>query len=230
MERIANSLPADNATPQILIDEIKDNSAWHRDSLSPEDWLIPLPEACIAEFDAVAQSLRQHPRSIQSLTAEAFSLTACANMMSTVQANLQHQVGFAIVDRVPVERYSLTENKAIYWLLATLLGQVVSQKWDGTTLYDVKDSGKTLGYGVRRSVTTLTQDFHTDGGWLPRHPEIVGLFCLQPAQAGGRSRCVSLTAAHNEMRRQHVDLLARLYRPFFWDRQAEHGTDGAPFS
>ena len=32
------------------------------------------------------------------------------------------------------------------------------------------------------------------------------------------------------MRRRHPDLLERLYQPFFWDRQAEHGPDEAPYS
>jgi alpha-ketoglutarate-dependent taurine dioxygenase len=147
--------------------------------------------------------------------------------MAQVRDKLQHQAGVAIVDRVPVERYSETEGKALGWLLARLLGQVVAQKWDGTRLYDVRDYGQTLGYGVRRSVTNLAQAFHTDGGWLARAPDYVGLFCLQPAQEGGRSRVVSLLTVHNEMRRQHPALLARLYRPFWWDRQAEHGPEEA---
>ena len=53
-------------------------------------------------------------------------------------------------------------------------------------------------------------------------PSAIGLFCLQPAQQGGLSRLVSLFTVHNELRRWHPDLLARLYRPFWWDRQTEH--------
>jgi alpha-ketoglutarate-dependent taurine dioxygenase len=82
---------------------------------------------------------------------------------------------------------------------------------------------------VRRSITNLEQDFHTDGGWLWAPPAFVGLFCLQPAQAGGYSRCASLLTVHNEMRLHHPDLLLRLYGPFWWDRQAEHGPDDPKF-
>ena len=53
-------------------------------------------------------------------------------------------------------------------------------------------------------------------------PSAIGLFCLQPAQQGGLSRLVSLFTVHNELQRRRPDLLARLYRPFWWDRQAEH--------
>lgn len=225
--RVRNS---DETTPYILLDEIKDRLAWDRDSLSPADWTIPLSEACIAEFDEVIHFLQKHPQPIQHLTPATFSLPACADLMSQVKINLRRGAGFAVLDRVPTDRYNLNENKSIYWLLAMMLGSVVEQKWNGTTLYDVKDSGQTLGYGVRRSVTNLAQDFHTDGGWLDMQPEVVGLFCLRPAQEGGLSRCASLMTVHNEMRRQHVNLLARLYRTFFWDRQSEHSPDDVPFS
>jgi len=129
------------------------------------------------------------------------------------------------VDRFPVERYSHAENLAIGWLLAAMLGQVVAQKANGTRLYDVKDSGQALGYGVRRSVTNLGQPFHTDGGWLWKTPAFVGLFCLESAMEGGLSRFASLVTAHHELRRRRPDLLARLYQPFDWDRQGEHAPD-----
>jgi alpha-ketoglutarate-dependent taurine dioxygenase len=215
----------DETTLQILHKAITDARAWKRETLSPEAWLVPFPPACVAELDAVVQFLRHSPQPVAHLTPAAFTLTACASVMAQVQVQMRSQVGFAVVDRVPVERYSVTENRAIGWLLASILGQVVAQKWDGTLLYDVKDSGQPLGYGVRRSVTNLEQPFHTDGGWLWLPPSAIGLFCLQTAQQGGLSRLVSLCTVHNELRRRHPDLLARLYRPFCWDRQAEHAPD-----
>jgi hypothetical protein len=36
------------------------------------------------------------------------------------------------------------------------------------------------------------------------------------------SRLASLASVHNEMRARHADLLPALYRPLWWDRQAEH--------
>ncbi len=207
--------------------ELERDKAWSGASLSSGAWLVPLPAACIAELDEVAAFVRASPQPIEALALEAFSLAACAGVMARVRLKLEREIGLAVVDRVPVERYGPMENRAIGWLLARMLGQVVAQKWDGTRLYDVKDSGRALGYGVRRSVTNLDQPFHTDGGWLWRPPAFVGLFCLQSAREGGVSRFVSLVTAHNELRRRHPDLLTRLYRPFVWDRQAEHGPDDA---
>jgi alpha-ketoglutarate-dependent taurine dioxygenase len=222
------TLPSLDVLPdQLLREGINAERMWKRETLVPEDWLVPLSDACHAELDTVVKRLRTHPQPLQQLTPQMFSLPACTRVMAQVRRKLQQEIGFAVIDRLPVERYSTAENTALGWLMASLMGQVVAQKWDGTRLYDVKDSGKPLGYGVRRSVTNFEQDFHTDGGWLWVPPAFVGLFCLQPAQAGGYSRCANLLTVHNEMRLRHPDLLVRLYCPFWWDRQAEHGP-GAP--
>src|SRR5258707_2012118 len=42
---------------------------------------------------------------------------------------------------------------------------------------------------------------------------------------GGVGGIGSFAAAHEEMRQHHPDLLARLYQPFYFDRQREHAPD-----
>jgi alpha-ketoglutarate-dependent taurine dioxygenase len=203
---------------------------WRRDDLAPEDWLVALPERCWPELDEVASAVRAEEPSTTSLRAERFELSGCGEVMTEVRRQLTDGIGFAVLDRVPVERYGVPEKQAIAWLLAQLLGQVVAQKWDGTRLYDVRDSGKALAHGVRRSVTNLEQHFHTDGGWLSSPPHFVGLFCVQPAASGGHSRCASLVSAHDTLGARAPELLERLYAPFWWDRQAEHDPADAPWS
>ena len=220
----------DCLAPKILHQDVCDTRAWRREQVSPIDWLVPFPEAGIAELDAIADVVDRDRQPVLPLDLERFPhLTACHRLMAQACATLD-QIGMAIIDRLPVERYRHEQNKAIYSILGQLLGRLVEQKWDDVTLYDVKDSGKALGHGVRRSITNLSQPFHTDGPWLSITPPIIGLFCLQSAQSGGMSRLVSLLTAHNAMRRRHPDLLKRLYQPFFWDRQAEHGPSDTPYS
>jgi alpha-ketoglutarate-dependent taurine dioxygenase len=215
----------DQVSVQLAPEDIEVKKSWRRESIAPEGWLIPLPADCVAELDEVAAAVRATPRPVDTLDPADFSLRACTAVMASVRAKLETDTGLAVVDRFPVERYSHAENLAIGWLLAAMLGQVVAQKANGTRLYDVKDSGQALGYGVRRSVTNLGQPFHTDGGWLWKAPAFVGLFCLESAMEGGLSRFVSLVTAHHELRRRRPDLLARLYQPFHWDRQGEHAPD-----
>ena len=199
---------------------------WRRDDLRPADWIVPVPDACLREVEALVGRLRAGAAGpVEALTPESFALPECARLMDAVRDRLLHGPGLAVVDRFPVADYGSREATAVGWLLACLLGRVVAQKQDGTRLYDVKDSGQALGYGVRRSVTNLGQPFHTDGPWLWQPPRLVGLFCLATAMAGGESRVTSLVSAHDAMRARHPDLLGRLYQPFCWDRQAEHGPD-----
>ena len=190
---------------------------------------MPLPAAAVAELVAVVERRRGDERPVERLAPDEFALGACAEVMAAARRRLD-TIGLAVIDRVPVERFSLAENQTIGWLLAGLLGPVVAQTWSGRRLYDVKDTGQKLGYGVRRSVTDLGQPFHTDAGWLWMPPAYVGLFCLQSATDGGISRFVSLVTAHNAMAQRCPDLLARLYEPFAWDRQAEHAPDAPAFA
>ena len=209
-------------TPVTTIDQ---RQAWTRATLGARDWTVAVPDACIDELDRALALLRAAPPPLESLDPDDFDLTACVRLMDQVRAKLAHGEGLVVLDRFPVDRYTLEQNRALGWLLAALLGPVVAQKWDGTRVYDVKDSGQALGYGVRRSVTNLEQPFHTDGGWLWKAPALVGLFCLDAAEEGGLSRFVSLVTAHEALRAHEPGLLDRLYRPFWWDRQAEHGRD-----
>jgi alpha-ketoglutarate-dependent taurine dioxygenase len=209
----------------MLEHEIAGEPAWTRDRVSPRDWTVPVPDAALRELEVVLDGLRHAPARAESLRPGAFLLEACAGVMRQARAPLVHGVGMAILDRLPVERYTVDESRAVAWLLASLLGRVVAQKREGVFLYDVMDTGTSLEYGVRRSLTHLAQPFHTDGPWLTRQPAFVGLFCLQSARDGGTSRYTSLATAHNELRKRQPKLLARLYRPFHWDRQAEHGPE-----
>ena len=210
---------------QVLTDDLRAPRAWKRDEIGPRDWIVPLSPAGLAELDAVVTSLRRDPQPTLLLQPEEFSLSACAEAMRRVRELLATGIGLAVLDRIPVEKYSLDENRALMWLLGCLLGRVVPTKWDSTMLYDVKDTGRALEYGVRRSVTNLDLTFHTDAAWMDWPPEFVGLYCINAAQQGGVSRFISLCSVHNELRRRHPRLLPRLYRPFPWDRQAEHAAD-----
>ena len=80
------------------------------------------------------------------------------------------------------------------------------QKQTGTRVYDVRDTGTPMGSCIRRSITNLEQEFHTDGGWLEHTPEFVCLACLRQASAGGASRVASLVTAHNILRARHANL------------------------
>src|SRR5262250_375783 len=202
--------------------EIDGRIAWTRATLAPDEGGARLSDACLAELLAAAAQLRVHPLPLLALDPVDFDLGHCRRAMANVRELLAHGPGFAIVDRLPLERIDRAEAVALFWLLSSLIARPVAQKWDGTMVYDVRDTGRPPGNGVRPDVTNAEQSFHTDNSYNLCPPEYVGLLCLHPSMEGGVSRLVSLVSAHNEMRRRSPALLARLYEPFYFDRQREH--------
>ncbi len=101
------------------------------------------------------------------------------------------------------------------------MARPVAQSFDGTLLYDVHDTGKKIATRVRGDLTNQGLAWHTDYGF--NHPSpYIGLLVMRTSKSGGESFVVSLYSVHNELRRNHPDLLARLYQPFYWNRQGEH--------
>ncbi|MBM3650227.1 MAG: TauD/TfdA family dioxygenase [Alphaproteobacteria bacterium] len=195
---------------------------WRGDTLPAEAGRLALPADVESELDAVVRSLDRDPLPLLLLRPDDFALDAARAFMRAVKRTIDDGVGFAIVDRLPVERWSESGARAVWWLLASLVARPVAQKWDGTSIYDVRDLGRPPGNGVRPDVTNVEQNFHTDNSYNHVPPHYVGLMCLRTAMAGGVSGIVSFAAAHEEMRRRHPALLQRLYQPFHFDRQREH--------
>lgn len=201
--------------------------AWTRDSLSADDGMIVLDPDAQAEIREIADILTQNPVPVLALRPEDFEMPACRRLMVRAATVLRDGVGFVLIDRLPVEEIGRETATAVYWLLCSLISRPVAQKWDGRMVYDVRDTGKKPGNGVRPDITNVEQNFHTDNSYNLCPPDYVALLCLQTAKEGGVSSIVSFATAHNEMRRRHPDLLERLYRPYWFDRQREHAPDDA---
>ena len=205
--------------------QIDSPAAWTGSTIALDAGRLVLDQTCLAEIETVALTLRANPLPVLALSPADFELTHCRRVAARLKTVLESGPGFAIVDRLPLDRLRREEAVAIFWLLSSLIARPVAQKWDGTMVYDVRDLGRPPGNGVRPDITNAEQSFHTDNSYNLCPPEYVGLLCLHPAMEGGVSRIVSLLETHNEMRRRHPDLLRRLYQPFFFDRQREHAPD-----
>jgi alpha-ketoglutarate-dependent taurine dioxygenase len=195
---------------------------WRGDTLPADAGRVAIPADVERELDRLAETLARDPLPLLLLRPEEFGLDAARRFMREVKRTIDEGPGFAIVDRLPVERWPEEASRAVWWLLASLVARPVAQKWDGTTIYDVTDLGRPPGNGVRPDVTNVEQNFHTDNSYNHAAPHYVGLMCLRTAMEGGVSGIVSFATAHEEMRRRHPELLPRLYRPFHFDRQREH--------
>lgn len=196
--------------------------AWTAETLPPGAGHVEITSECVKELDRLIDELSTNPLPLAALRSDDFELPECQRLISKARNCLDEGPGFVLIDRFPLDRWRPDDAKAAYWLLCSMIERPVAQKWDGTMIYDVRDTGKMPGNGVRPDVTNAEQNFHTDNSYNLCPPWYVALLCLQTAKEGGVSGLVSLYAAHNEMRHRHPALLWRLYEDFVFDRQREH--------
>ena len=211
----------------VLDREIDDGRAWIAADLSPNDWTVSLDGAALAELDRLVAAIEAVRLPLLLRHPDDFELPTIVEVMAEVRRRLDHGCGFAVIDSLPLDRQAPAAMLTCFWLLGQMIGRTVAQKWDGTMIYDVTDTGQEYGYGVRGSATNVELVFHNDNAFGLALPEYVGLFCERPALEGGTSRFCSLYTVHNRMRARHPDLLARLYHPMLFDRQAEHAPEAA---
>ena len=212
---------SDVPQPRMLERPVRGRKAWRRETLRRQDWFVTIPDGVLNEIAGVIGTLRANPVPTIALDARDYRLEASRRLMRRVRAKLDNGAGFVVLDRLPVDRFSKEELTAVYWLMSAMIARPVAQSFDGTLLYDVHDTGRKIATRVRGDKTRQKLAWHTDYGF--NHPSpYIGLLVLRTSKSGGGSRVVSLATIHNEMRRCCPELLARLYRPYYWNRQGEH--------
>lgn len=205
--------------PEMLTVPVNGDMAWTGSTAVANDGRYPLDQECIDEIRATAADLAANPLPIVALDPADFPMPACLGLMARVKQALGTGAGFAIMEGLPWAECDLASCKAIHWLMMSLLGRTVAQKWNGEMVYDVLDTGRTeaLGAGVRGSKTSGGQGYHTDNSYnLP--PDYVGLSCLKTAMEGGLSGLVSFYSVHNTLLERHPSHLRRLYEDFYFER------------
>ena len=195
---------------------------WQGKTLDPTRGHMSIPRSVTAELNQCVEYLRRNPLPVLALRERDFALDATRGFARTLHEELDHGCGFVLIDRMAVDRWSRDECTAAYWLLASCVARPVAQSHDGKMVYDVTDRGRPPGNGVRPDVTSAGQNYHTDNSYNHVPPHYVSLLCLQPSRRGGMSGIVNFGWALETMRARHPHLVARLFEPFFFDRQREH--------
>jgi Taurine catabolism dioxygenase TauD, TfdA family len=199
--------------------------AWHGPDLREPDFKMALPADCLAELDGVVAEQRKAPVPTLVLQPEHFAMDACRALMAAVRHRLDRGLGFVILDRLPIERWSQQELIDVYWLLGCLLEPPVAQEWKGTMIYDVRYDGAGYTPDTRAALTPEGLDMHNDSSMGEAPANYVALLCLRTAKCGGMSSLASAYAAHNFFRSSHPQLLPRLYQAFYRDKQDYQAPD-----
>jgi len=198
--------------------------AWTRATIVPDDWTVTLTDTAQRELLAVRDEIRRAPLPTFVLEPKDFALDACRAAIEEVRRVAQSGPMFAVLDRLPMAEITRDEAIQLYWLLSSLLARPVAQKITGQMFYDVMDTGAKLkpGSGIRPTVTNVDLRFHNDNSYNETPPDYVCLLCLHPAMQGGVSQVMSVATVHKALEDRHPELIPRLYRPFWYDRHAEH--------
>ena len=196
--------------------------AWLGSEVDPASCVLKLDDDALDEIRALAARIRAAPHPILLRSPDDHPLDAVRAVFARAREALDRGLGVAVIDRLPLDTLDDETARAVFWTIGSILSRPVAQKWDGTMLYDVTDTGRAFGYGVRGSWTNVELVFHTDNAFGAAPPHHVGLLCIRPAPEGGTSRFCSLHTVHNRLLERFPRELERLYRPMLFDRQAEH--------
>jgi Taurine catabolism dioxygenase TauD, TfdA family len=213
--------------PTILRDLVAAPRAWHGPDLVADDFKVVLPADCMAELEAIVAEQKKAPVPTLVLQPEHFRMDACRSVLAAARDRLDSGLGFVILDRLPVERWSKQDVIDVYWLLASLLEVPVAQEWKGTMLYDVRWDGQGYSADTRAALTPEGLDMHNDSSMGEAPANYISLLCLQTAKQGGMSSLASAYAAHNYFLSNYPHLLERLYQPFYRDKQEYQAPDAS---
>src|SRR4051812_5523811 len=137
-----------------LPDPARTGAAWIGSELTEDAGIVALTPQCLEEIARLAAMLGDNPLPTLALAPGDFDLPACCGVMAKVRANLDDGLGFAIIDRLPLETMQRETAIKIYWLLASMVARPVAQKWSGEMVYTVADlTGKKPGNGIRPDIT-----------------------------------------------------------------------------
>lgn len=201
---------------------------WLAADIDTHDWRVEASGEVLDEIRRLAHFIEDNPLQMLQRRIGDFDLPAIRAIMAKMKTILDDGVGFAVLDRLPMNDFSIETLVEVYWVLGQCIGRPVAQKWNGQMIYDVSDTGQEYSYGVRGSHTAVELNFHTDNAFARMVPDYVGLLCRNPARRGGISRFCSLYTVHRRMHEHYPELLARLYQPVLFDRQKEHREGAEP--
>jgi hypothetical protein len=210
----------------MVTDPLQGADVWRGGELQASgDWIVRLDAADIAEIDAALGVLKTRGTTIP-FGQEDFPLDHLRGTIDRVSELVRNGCGVALLRGLPRDRYTKEECELIYWGIGSHLGTSVSQSPRGDLVGYVQDEGGVMGdANVRGYKTAGELQFHCDQ--LPA--DILGLFCVNDAQAGGESHIVSALAMHNVIRDERPDLLPFLYEPINVDWRGDEPEGEKPW-
>ena len=150
--KTSGSLDLSGELPPVMLEEpVRGSRAWAATDLISEDWTIQLNEDALEEIHTIAETIRNHPLPDFHRGPEDFEIPHLKKIASSAKSILDQGCGFCVMEPFPLDSLNDQEQVECFRIFSQLLGRPVAQKWDGTMMYDVTDTGQPYSYGVRGS-------------------------------------------------------------------------------
>ena len=200
----------------ILTEKISGPTAWKsEDVLEDRSWIEELSSEAIDAIDTALENVKTRGLDFPEFQKEDFPLPALADDLARYTEYLESGRGFLLLRGLPVERYSDSEIRIIYYGLGLNLGIPVMQNPAGDLLGLVMNVGDPNDKSTRVYQTNAYLPYHTDPS------DVVGLLCLRRARTGGLSSLVSAASVYNEILENHPEYLSIFYRPLYYAHMGE---------
>ncbi|RAH74122.1 TauD/TfdA family dioxygenase [Aspergillus aculeatinus CBS 121060] len=195
--------------------KLESDLVWEgKDIAERYNWTYVLTEADLEEIDAAVLHFKSLNKPLGFIDPETFPLPALHSTLRDISQELHNGHGFKVVSGVPVDKYSREENIIIYVGLSAHVAPIRGRQdssYDGTPagvmlnhIKDLSTQEQSKGRIGAPAYTTDKQVFHTDAG------DIISLFALNTAAAGGQSKLASSWRVYNELAETRPDLIRTL--------------------
>lgn len=195
----------------VLGEPVQGKRAWTRADLDKDSgWNLVLSAAEIEELEQAARSLPDDLNAWVQMSREDVKAPQLAATLHRTSDEIEDGFGFAKISGLDISRYDADMLHRTYWIIAVLLGNVITQNAKGELIGYVTDkiAGAPRGDNDRGYTSSDELRFHCDGG------EVSALFCVRQAPTGGVNSIVSLLSVYNEILEKHPEHLESLYRGF----------------
>lgn len=193
-----------------MFEERHGRKAWVAATVGDEcRWTYNLDQEELLELGAM---LPMQPAQDEKFSPAELPLENCRSVMPKVLETLKNGCGFAVIDRIPVERMSHEKVRGTYISICTLVGHLLRQDIEGTAIYDIRDPGNGNGSGFIPG--SLSSSFHTDNACGDICPDYVSVLCITPAQSGGHLQLISAYTVYQEILNRRPDVIEGLSQPF----------------
>jgi hypothetical protein len=197
---------------------ITEPAAWTRAEMEADPrWRLPLTSLHIAALDRALAGVKARGLDVPRVTQADFPLPEWDGLLTAVRTQLTTGRGVAVLQGLPVERYSEAEARLLFWGIGTHLGEAVTQNAASELIAGVYDRGLPFAGDVRAYQVNAELSMHCDNS------DLVGLFCLRQAKSGGATLLTSALSIYNRILAEHPEYLPLLHAGFPYDRKGEEG-------